>query len=802
MSNSEDKKLHLHIGKEAPRSPYVIDLRREELRASDPLVTPSPIDPLLITSDDTAIQRSEDDFTDREEMPVTPVLSPTFANELVRAHEEALEEAFVAMDLPDFDTVESYADEADVVEFFGEESGKQKVVSRDTSVSTYRLPLTPFHRSFARTIAAFVGLSFVLVLPIHAMQGYSDARQSETSAIARGASALQNFTRATAAAAGQDFTLATTDFDSASNHFAAAEATITSLSGTVGTLLAILPGTSDTYTTSLALTQAGERLAKAGGLMTSAMNEVRNTVTDSPVVKLDILTTYLERAEPLLSDASERMDKVESEALGPEHQALIAELKTRLPELSASVHEFLTFNQTLRALLGADGPMRYLVLFQNNTELRPTGGFLGSYAEMTVADGKITGMTIPGGGTYDLQGSLSAFVKAPRPIQLLNARWEFQDGNWFPDFPTSAKKLLWFYEMAGGPTVDGVIAVNATYIADVLALLGPIDMPEYDRTIDTENFLFETQKIVELEYDQEENRPKQFIADLAPKLLDRVTNADTSTFLSTLQAVGQGLNQRDIQLYFTDDALMKTVYDLGWAGEIRQTDGDYLMIVDTNLGGGKTDTVIDQDITLDVSIDAAGEIINTVTIGRAHRGIKNDLFSGVNNVDYLRLYVPQGAILLNASGDFAPPASSLFEDSELPLEEDADLTLVMNALRTDPASGVDTWNEFGKEVFGGWVQTKPGSTSRIQFTYRLPFTIDTQGDPGLFEKTMDWLGLSSHERYTLFIQKQPGVETRTIRVTTHLADTLGVAWSSDDALFHDGMIVDGVTDAFAAVLFK
>lgn len=802
MSNSGDKKPQLHIGKEAPRSPYVIDLRRENLRAPDLVTPPASFDPLLITRDDTAAQRLENDFTNRDAVPITPVLSETFADELVRAHEEALEEAFITMDLPDFDTVESYAEEADVVVF---ENDRYQPIADPTPS---RLPTFPFfsrltiRRDIARTIAAFVGLSFVLVLPIHAMQGYSDARQSEASATARGTSALQNFTRATQAAAGQEFALATEDFDSASNHFAAAEATITSLSGTVGTLLTILPGTNDTYTTSLALTQAGERLAKAGGLMTSAMNEVRGTVTDSPIVKLDILTTYLERAAPLLRDASDRMNDVDPEALGEEHQAMITELKTRLPELNTSVQEFLTFNQTLRALLGAEGSMRYLVLFQNNTELRPTGGFLGSYAEMTITDGKITGMTIPGGGTYDLQGSLSAFVKAPQPVQLLNARWEFQDGNWFPDFPTSAKKLLWFYEMAGGPTVDGVIAVNATYIADVLALLGPIDMPEYDRTIDTENFLFETQKIVELEYDRETNTPKQFIADLAPKLLERVTGADTTTFLSALQAVGQGLNERDIQLYFTDDALMKTIYDLGWAGEVQQTEGDYLMIVDTNLGGGKTDTVIDQNVAVQVSIDASGAITNTVTIERAHRGVKSDLFSGVNNVDYLRLYVPQGAELLEASGDFAPPAPSLFETSDLPLEDDADLSLVMGNPSTDLASGVDTWEEFGKAVFGGWVQTKPGATSRIQFTYRLPFTLDVHSDPSLFQKTIDWLGLSTHERYTLFIQKQSGVETRTTRVTTQLADALGVVWTSDDALFHDGMTIDGTSDAFAAILFE
>src|SRR3989339_468312 len=97
----------------------------------------------------------------------------------------------------------------------------------------------------------------------------------------------------------------------------------------------------------------------------------------------------------------------------------------------------------------------------------------------SVLRGEIERINLPGDGSYNLQGALQLRVEAPKPLSLLNARWEFQDTNWFPDFKASAQKLLEFHASAGGPTVDGVIAVNARFVADLLNILGPVEMPSY-----------------------------------------------------------------------------------------------------------------------------------------------------------------------------------------------------------------------------------------------------------------------------------------------------------------------------------
>ena len=71
----------------------------------------------------------------------------------------------------------------------------------------------------------------------------------------------------------------------------------------------------------------------------------------------------------------------------------------------------------------------------------------------------------------------------------MSAVWTMHDANWFPNFPTSAEKVSWFYEKTGGRTVDGVIAITPELLRDLLAITGPIDMPEYDKTINADNFI-------------------------------------------------------------------------------------------------------------------------------------------------------------------------------------------------------------------------------------------------------------------------------------------------------------------------
>lgn len=631
-----------------------------------------------------------------------------------------------------------------------------------------------------RAIGVFVLLSFVFVLPLHAMQVINDLRDAKSHAESNGAQALQSLKNAAGANLVSNPDEASAHFSAASTEFGKAKDQIDSLGTGVSLLLAALGPTQKNVKTNNALLKIGSELSVAGTRIADGFSAMQNELHPTPSSRLGILQLYLNSALPHLLAAKDAMRDVDMDAIDGAHKETYAQLSSTLPALVSSTQDFLSLADALSSILGTNETKHYLLVFQNNTELRPTGGFMGSFAEMRVHNGVMEELTIPGGGTYDLQGQQKQSFVAPWPLQLVSAKWEFQDANWFPDFRTSARHIISFYKNSRGSDVDGVIAINANYIEDLIGLLGPVDMPEYGRTIDQENFITETQKIVEHEYDKTENKPKAFIGALAPKLIEKALHESPDTFLTLAGHVNKGLAEKDIQLYFTDESVEKVVLSRGWGGDLKQTDKDYLMIVNTNLGGGKTDAVIEEHADVDVSISDDGTITNTVTIKRTHAGNPESPFTGTNNVNYQRLYVPKGSVLKQASG-FTIPNGSLFETPDPTWIVDPDLQFADASFTIDDDSHTQIYEESGKTVFGNWTQTKPGATTVTTFTYTLPFTFeDLLTQDKKTERMKAWIGLETRESYSLIIQKQSGANARKTTVRLHVPDSLTAVWSSAD----------------------
>ncbi len=652
-----------------------------------------------------------------------------------------------------------------------------------------------------RSVAAFVALSFMVVLPLHAMQTFAGATHHVDDVQSVGTAALDDVARATAALTAQDFGGAQEGFSSAAAKFSQAEASLNDIHQGVVAVVNVIPQTDRTLSTVRGLVTAGRELSQTASIMSQAGEGIASQQSTDIVTKLKLLSAYVENALPHARAATGALADVDMTVIPSDSLETVAKIQAEAPAIAQSMEEFLRFVDTVTFVLGGEEKMRYLALFQNSTELRPTGGFVGSFAEIDMVNGDIASMVLPGGGTYDVQGQLQEFVAAPEPLSLINPRWEFQDGNWFPDFPTSAKKMQWFYEHSGGPTTDGVIAVNASFVEKLLGVLGPIEMPEYGRTIDAENFMFETQKAVEVDYDRVQNTPKAFLGDMAPKLLEKMKTADIGTLLRVLALVEQGLEEKEIQLYFRDDDAQRIMQELGFAGAIQQTAGDYFMMVNTNIGGGKTDGVIDQEVAIDVTIADSGTITNAVTITKTHRGLASALFHGKNNVDYLRVYVPDGSVLLSADG-FEPPPSRLFEASDVPLAADDDLSFVATNATKDAASGMDIWEEFGKTVFGGWVQTAPGETQEIHIEYRIPQVMfPADAETSLLARARRGLGFDNHDAYSLFVQKQSGVINRTTTVNVHYPESWTTYWTSADGDHGTTATITNARDGFAGWLF-
>lgn len=620
-----------------------------------------------------------------------------------------------------------------------------------------------------RSLASFAAIALVIALPALFLASYAGVTDNASAAVRQTTAALDDLKAAgqgslalQASAAGQ--------FNQAAEGFSASR---TKLRGVTLSLGALLTGNGKKLKDGHRLLAAGEAASLAGAEIASAFEMLEDAPERTLADRVESFMNAFGQAMPHLETALSELEAVSPESLPKEYRGYYDTILTDMRSVHGFTSRLLDSSDAFMDILGADGKRRYLVLFQNDRELRPTGGFIGSYALMDVQDGEIVKTEIPAGGSYDLRGGLTQRVAAPEQLRLVNARWEFQDANWFADFPTSAKTLTWFYEKSGGPTVDGVITVTSSFMEHLLEIVGPVELAEYGKTISSENFFIETQKAVELEYDRSLNRPKQFISDMAPKVLERLVNLNSEELLPLIDVMSRSLAQKHILLHFRNEDEQSLASAYGWAGELKPLDkADFLAVVDSNIAGGKTDGVISADIrhTTDVSND--GTLTNTVTIRRTHHGKKGELFTGIKNINYMRVYVPRGSELISAEG-FEAPGEGYFLEADDTLEPSTMLAAVEGQARTDDASGTTITEESGLTVFGNWIQLEPGESKAVRLTYRLPYTLNdlTKTATTAFEKLRDAVGAYSPTAgMRLVVHRQPGAANRrfssTIRYPT------------------------------------
>ena len=545
--------------------------------------------------------------------------------------------------------------------------------------------------------------------------------------------AYDNVNSAIEGAKSQNFALSADKFKSAYEDFSQMAESLEGLGKGVIDVSRFVPGASK-LSSGYYLTQAGRNLSLAGEKISQVggnFEELKNKATKGENSEVSVLEIFkalerdLSEIDGYLTRAQANLDKVKIEDLPSENQVEISSLKAKLPVINDLVKNFFDNSHIVADFLGANGARKYLFLFQNNQEMRPTGGFIGSYGVLDIdGSGRVRNFFID--GIFNPDGQLLDKVAPPKPIQKISVAWSLHDSNWFPDFPLSAQKAMLFYEKTGGPTVDGVITLTPTVIQKLFDITGPIEMPEYGVTLTKENFIQNIQYEVEIDYDKEENRPKKILSDLAPIILDRISQTrDAGTILAAMDILNEALKEKHILLYFSNSELQSIISDLGWSGEVLAAEDDYLSVINTNVNGFKTDGIVKEKISHEVKIHSNGEIIDTVAINRKHLGGNTD-YEWWNKVsaDYMRVYVPEGAELLAVEGQTREINEDVVDYQSLNYEFDPDVKDEEARMRIDSKTGTRVYNEKGKTVFANWVYVSPQEEVTIKYRYKLPFKYD------------------------------------------------------------------------------
>lgn len=637
---------------------------------------------------------------------------------------------------------------------------------------------------------AFVALTgLVILMPLRLTAEATRLRTVRAEVVAEAASGLASFVAGSQAVVDYDFFKAGSEFEAAVRRFREAETSLNEIPIVLRALAGVLPS-GQKLSSGEHLLQAGAALSRVGQTISSNFLFLKESAENSNAIPADkllaMVSTTAVSVKPDISEAEAALAAVRLEDLPQEYRSALEQVRLLLPIVHSGIDQILALNQIAPDLLGLEGRRRYLVMFQNNHELRASGGFMGSFAILDVNNGRVQLLKVPSGGTYDMQGSLVPRLLAPEPLQLINPRWEFQDANWWSDWPTSAKKVAWFYRQAGGESVDAVVAMDVSVIESLLKIVGPIPMPVYNLTVTADNFAAEAQAEVELRYDKVANRPKQFIADLAPLLLGRLEASLNTDGLKIAAAVSQSLTEKHLLIYSERADIEGHLRDLGWAGAIDTLPPftDSVGIVHTNIAGGKTDSVITDEVEHNVIGQEDGAVVDTLTITRTHHGHKGEIFTGVRNVDYLRVYVPEGSQLLSAEG-FQSPDPSLFSVPPADFEMDDDLRPMFEQARRDPASGVIAYDELGRTVFAHWLMVDPGESATVKLSYRLPWRLQESAN-ALWQPWSSYFGWTSNAHtYRLRWEKQPGTLATALRHSFKSKQPIRLQASSEKIIVND-----------------
>lgn len=417
--------------------------------------------------------------------------------------------------------------------------------------------------------------------------------------------------------------------------------------------------------------------------------------------------------------------------------APVGELRQALQDGKALLAEHLPWLQLAPYLAGQISDGRFLLILQNNDELRPTGGFIGNYGLLELRDGQVINLETH--DSYHLDMPAQDYFKPAPPAELnkyLGVRqWFLRDANWSPDFPTTARQVRYFYQeqtkaIAKATTterIDGVIAITPAIVEDLLGLVGPITVE--DQTYDQQNFVELLQYRVEMSYDNygvtSWNR-KAVINDVIRELEKRLLALPASRWTEVARIITKNLERKNILLYSDNQAVQQWLVQQNWAGQARSFDGDYLWVIDANLAAFKTDAVVDKQINYRL-YQSGGQWLAELRLNYKHNGGFD--WRTTRYQTYTRVYAPLGSQLISQTG---------YKDV------------------------ATTTQELGKTVFGGFIVVEPKKTKEIKLVYRLPDSVTKLLEQG---------------RYELLLQKQPGRQRTSLSLELNLPRSAQRAYS-------------------------
>lgn len=447
------------------------------------------------------------------------------------------------------------------------------------------------------------------------------------------------------------------------------------------------------------------------------------------VETLDKMTPKLEEVAQKINIVGQELDQVDPKRYPEKIRTFTVrnKLQTAKDLFSQTAKLFVNAQPLLRKfpeLMGTQKSKTYLILFQNDAELRATGGFITAYGLFKVDKGKM--QVIKADDIYKLDEAKRKKYPVPDPIKKYHmnvSNFELRDSNLSPDFAISMKEFETMLKesVPDFPQFDGIIALDTHVLANTIKILGDFNVygrvfsAEIDKRCDCPKAVYELEDYSTrpVAYVREER--KDIIGVLLYQIMQRALGISPSKYWGRLsQMFLEEARQKHVLFYFHDMDAQKGIEALNFGGRILPFDGDYLHISDVNFAGAKSNMFVRSSVKQDISLGSDGSITKTLTITYKNPAPPSNcnLEAGqlcLNGIlrNWLRIYVPSGSQLIEFVG-------------------------------SEKETG--TYEEIGKTVFEGFFTVKPQGTTEVKIRYKLP------------------LKIKKGEQYKLLIQKQPGTD--------------------------------------------
>jgi hypothetical protein len=306
-------------------------------------------------------------------------------------------------------------------------------------------------------------------------------------------------------------------------------------------------------------------------------------------------------------------------------------------------------------MLASTGEKKYLLLFQNNMELRPGGGFIGSYGVLPIEKGKIGEVTIH--DVYDADGQLKGHVEPPYGLRRFGGikHWYLRDSNFHVDSEENGKKAMYFYELETSDKVDGVIAIDTEVLKGLVREFGPFDLQQYNRTVNEENIVMMTQEESQDNFFPGSTQKKEFLSTLHKELRKRIQQEGGLAYAKVAKIMINAFTKKHALVVLKDDGSQKVLAASDVSGKLPSSKNengiinDFLLVSEANIGGTKGNMYLKREITRNIKLGEKN-IEHEVKITYQNTS-KNDSKYGGEYNGFIQLVVPANATITSFKRD-------------------------------------------------------------------------------------------------------------------------------------------------------